>query len=277
VERLENGGRELPCGAVPSLANPRAKLERAQEHLLALDAATGEFFEVDPYGIVGEFDPQTSDYVFRVKVLREPPLRLGVILGDFIHSLRSALDQLVWQLVLLDGGSPDRSTCFPVASSSAEFQYMAERALRGLVPEQVARIEALQPYHAGDRAKVHLLTLLPWLSNTDKHQVIHPTLGWFRSDFVKEPRFISNEDAAIVGDPQLARIERMEDGAVVARAKVAALGPKPEVKMDAQIQIDIAFGERPLRATALAKIADGVHQIIESFALDFEGVAVGVA
>jgi hypothetical protein len=261
---------------VPSLANPRAKLERAQEHLIALDAATGEFFEVDPYEIVGEFDSKTSEYLFRVKVLREPPLRLGVIFGDFIHNLRSALDHLVWQLILLDGGSPDRDTCFPVASSSSEFQHMTERALQGLRPEHVTRIEALQPYHAGDRAEGHLLTLLPRLSNTDKHQIVHTALSWFRSDFVTEPRFTPNEDA-IVQKRELARIERMEDGAIVARVGITPIGPNPQVEMDAQVQIDIAFGEGPTRAVALAKMGQLVHQIIESFAPDFEGGPAGVA
>jgi hypothetical protein len=260
---------------MPSLANPRAKVERAQEHLIALDAATGEFFEVDPYEIVGEFEAEASEYLFRVKVLREPPLRLGVMLGDFIHNLRSALDHLVWQLVLLDGNSPDRSTCFPVASSREQFDRMAEKALPGLIPEHVARIEALQPYHARDRQEVHLLKLLPRLSNTDKHQIVHATLGWFRSDFVTQPLFTPNADAGVIQRRELAQGERMEDGVVIARVKLAPAGPNPQVQMDAQVQIDIAFGERPIRAVALAKIGQRVHQIIESFAPDFEGAAIG--
>jgi hypothetical protein len=256
---------------MPSLDHPRAKVERAQEHLIALDAATGEFFEVDPYEIVGKFDPDTSEYLFRVKVLREPPLRLGVILGDFIHDLRSALDHLVWQLVLLDEGSPNRSTCFPVASSRAQFDRMAEKALRGLIPKHVAGIEALQPYHAQDRQGVHLLKLLPRLSNTDKHQIVHTTLGWFRSDFVTGPHFTPNADAGVIQRCEIAQSERLENGAVIARVKLASVGPDPQVQMDAQVQVDIAFGEGPTRAVALGKIGQLVYQIIESFAPDFEG------
>lgn len=253
-----------------SLANPRAKLERAQEHLISLDAATGEFFDTEPYEIVGEFDTKTSEYLFRVKVLKEPPPRLGVILGDYVHNLRSALDQLAWQLVLLGGGSPDRDTSFPIVRNSSHFEHTAKRSLGGLIPEHVAQIEALQPYHAGDRAPSHLLTLLRELSNTDKHRVIHPMFGWFRSDLVREPAFTPNEDA-IVRKRQLARIERMEDGAIIARVEITPVGPNPQVEMDAHVQIDIAFGDEALRADSLSKVGQRVHQIIEGFAAAFEG------
>jgi hypothetical protein len=37
-----------------------------------------------------------------------PPLRLGVIISNAIHQLRAALDGMVWQVVLADGGIPAR-------------------------------------------------------------------------------------------------------------------------------------------------------------------------
>ena len=42
----------------------------------------------------------------------------AVILGDAVHNLRSALDHLIWQLVLLDTGKDGSNEHqFPVASS----------------------------------------------------------------------------------------------------------------------------------------------------------------
>ncbi len=50
---------------------------------------------------VGEFTPYFS-----------------VVVGDVIHNLRSALDHLAWQLVILDGGQPNDSTQFPIYESA---------------------------------------------------------------------------------------------------------------------------------------------------------------
>src|SRR5690606_21763862 len=49
--------------------------------------------------------------------LTESPIAgayVSAIVGDVLHNLRSALDQLAWQLVLFDGGTPNQLTTFPV-------------------------------------------------------------------------------------------------------------------------------------------------------------------
>src|ERR1700742_2507819 len=48
-----------------------------------------------PYKSVGQFDMETWEWVERLKIVEEPPLRFGIILGDIVHNLRSALDQLM--------------------------------------------------------------------------------------------------------------------------------------------------------------------------------------
>jgi hypothetical protein len=82
-------------------------------------------------------------------------------------------------------------------------------------------------------------------------------------------------DAATGELCELARSERMQDGAVIARVKLAPVGPDPQVQMDAQVQVDIAFGAGPIRAVALGKIGELVRRIIDSFASDFEHTPVG--
>lgn len=90
----------------PSLDNPRAKLGRAEEHLKALDKEARAFGEHDPNSIVRELDTRDKWVIYRIRVAEEPPVRLGLIFGDYLYNLRSALDNLVWQLVLLAGGTP---------------------------------------------------------------------------------------------------------------------------------------------------------------------------
>jgi hypothetical protein len=70
--------------------------------------------------VVGEFNRQTSEYVIRGKVTK-PTGEIGVIAGDAVHNLRSALDHLAWQLALLNTAKPHPRTQFPIARSESEF------------------------------------------------------------------------------------------------------------------------------------------------------------
>ena len=106
-----------------SLDGPLAKLDWAEQHLAKLDAEIQAFYagsvdEGQPYEVRSEFRPDTSEYVFWIEVVREPPAALGLILGDFAHNVRAALDHLVCQLARLDNPSdPCGSTQFPITMS----------------------------------------------------------------------------------------------------------------------------------------------------------------
>jgi hypothetical protein len=86
------------------LAECRAKIQRAHEHRNALDAVikpvvSGTAPEADLVRIGAKLDPQSGQHVFRVATIpNDWGLRVGVILGDVVHNLRSALDYLFWQL-----------------------------------------------------------------------------------------------------------------------------------------------------------------------------------
>lgn len=103
------------------------------------------------------------------------PLHFGVILGDFLHNLRGVLDHVIWQLVLLNGNEPTRANAFPICDTQEDFDKLAKRNLRGLTDDQRALVQEYQPYRLGDEARRHFLAVLRDLSNTDKHQFVHPT------------------------------------------------------------------------------------------------------
>ncbi len=138
-----------------SLLGCRLKLQQAQRHLWELKAEVDRFQESEP-------DPT-------------PPLHLGVVVGDFLHNLRCGLDHLIWQLVLLNGGTPTKTHQFPICDTEDEFRRKAKQQLRGLTPSQVNTVASFQPYRLGDEAKMHSLAALRDLSNIDKHQFVHPS------------------------------------------------------------------------------------------------------
>ena len=48
----------------------------------------------------------------------------GVLIGEILHNLRSALDHLIWQLVILETGAPPTTTktAFPIFETAAGYK-----------------------------------------------------------------------------------------------------------------------------------------------------------
>jgi hypothetical protein len=255
--------------AAPSLDSPRAKLDRAREHLEALDEKTAAFFADEPYKIGSEFRPDTSEYVFWIEPTRQPPAELGLILGEYAHNLRSALDHLVCQLALL-AGAPCETTQFPICSTPADFQRREPKWLAGLSAHHRATIERTQPYHAGALAHRHFLVIVDWLDNVDKHRVIHPAFGYF-CDPGRQPRltFTPNRQAGVIRHRMVANGRRIKGKTEIVYLKLAPLGTNPRVEMHGQLTFEPAFGERWFRGTELPKLLRATQQVIDLFAAEF--------
>ncbi len=255
-------------GSPRQLKGCRAKLDRAADHLNALNEEVLDFLKTNPYGVFGEFDPKGSKYIFRVNVAHEPPPRLGAIFGDLIHNLRSALDHLVYELVLLNGHSPNRSrTCFPIYDSNPPggFACATTESLRGVGDAERALIEELQPYNRAE-LEGRALGLIRRYSNQDKHRTLVGFQAAIAYPGAELPiRFTPNEDARIVGHFILTTGLLGRDAQLV-RVPVEALGPNPEVEMEGNLPLDVAFGEDPaLRAGAIPATAGEVARVITQF------------
>lgn len=145
-----------------------AKIERAEEHVRDLESEVGHFFRSVPYSIVQHTDLDTGEQTREFRILKEPPLRVSVIVGDIAHNLRSALDNLAWQLVLANGGTPTRDTGFPISGSAKEFETKGLGKIRGASAEATELIRACKPYKGGNDA----LFALHRLSVLDKHRLL---------------------------------------------------------------------------------------------------------
>ncbi len=155
------------------LDGARLKLERANEHLDALEAEIGRYLAGDFYMLVRDEKPDRT--IFHLWVKEEPPPRLSVILGDCVHNLRSSLDYVAWQLVIANGGVPDDNTAFPIWDRKPRDGVFAPKSCAGMSKDALALIEGMQPYQAGDRARQHVLWFVRELSNTDKHRTLNLT------------------------------------------------------------------------------------------------------
>ncbi len=162
----------------PTLAGVIAKLDRADVLAAALLEDIEDFLDGCPYRIASQVDPATGECVLRAEVVTEPPvLDWGPRIGDVLFNFRSALDQLAWQLALVNrpGQEPPTRTEFPIFKDAEEFNRNREAKIGGLSTEAQERIYALQPFSAerAVRPEGDNLWLLHELNRTDKHRTLH--------------------------------------------------------------------------------------------------------
>jgi hypothetical protein len=158
-----------------------AKIERARDHTDRLEKLEKRFLKRRPNRVF--FDKEAEPpWVLIMAVVEPVPLLFSTVAGDLVQNLRSCLDHLVWQLVLLDGGTPGRHTSFPICSSKPHFDERTRNPskdrpgpLEGIEVDgqKWTLIERLQPYHGPvDNLDITPLPVLSKLSNTDKHQTL---------------------------------------------------------------------------------------------------------
>lgn len=263
------------------------RIERAEEHLRTLNDERKRFlsrFDEEGRPILGHFERDTSEYVFRLESELPDP-RIGLVVGELAHHLRAALDNLVWQLVLLRGGSPTRRTEFPIYERRERYQRQRRRALRGVSADDRALIESVQPYHFGERAPDSYLALLAWLNNVDKHRFLHIGGVIPRTLPIKVSYGAEGEGAGLFPWQPIAVNDvgkvlyvhyvptiTSDDPAELARVGIETTGPDPQMKVQSQATVEISLSdpEHSLILSDLAQIGSNVIQIIDWFRPRFD-------
>ena len=190
------------------------KLLRADAHREELKSLIDAFFDSNPYEFYSQFDRQASAWLIRVKVLEEPPPMLGIIVGDIVHNIRSALDHLACQFVLHSGNQPTTRTAFPLFDEKPKPGSKPEKRWKditaGMNAEALEYIDHFQPYQTAGKPEPHLLSMLNTLWNWDKHHDIHVVGHAFDGldikgtasthfAYVETPAFTGLRDGADVG------------------------------------------------------------------------------
>lgn len=197
-------------------------------------------------------DDGVTDLVLRIH--RQPPARLALLVGEGVHQLRAALDNLIVALADQSAGvtlPPEKVTSFqfPIADTPEKFDAQAKRHLTGLPEDVVRRIKEVQPYHLldyvfGDPQPIHLndenLHRLRELSNHDKHRRINVLLH--RAD-----HFAVHHSSAVPPTMEL-NTGYVHDGDVVATVET-----RKAERIDVTTELAVAHPTtgRPLRLQGL--------------------------
>jgi hypothetical protein len=204
------------------------KLNRARKHLQEIEAACDRFVRDDPdtaAGVRVKRDNDAGQFTLYAIIPQEFPLEMSAPVGDALHNLRSALDNLAWQLVIAAGNTPGKHTEFPIFEDEGEFNAKAPRKTRGMSPSALAAIRSLQPFVAWPEHPQHAtMWKIHELTNIDKHRLPHIVCLW------------------------LARVHGVVECPTDCAAKVVYMAPQGPLRHDAVI-LDVRWD--PLRATAL--------------------------
>jgi hypothetical protein len=217
----------------------RLKIGRAYHHLNILEEQVGSFFKTDPYTIITRFNADRTECRFNISVSdRIPQDEWGLIVGDCVHNVRSALDHLVWEIAeSFSGHQPtDSDTQFPIFRTRDAFCTSCERYIGRLPVYAQALIEQLQPYHASCPSE-HPLWLCRHLDNDDKHKIIPVVAAVVQSGAISLPPHICMVE-------QRFRFGQFEDGAEVGLFRFADPVP-PEAQMNPQFSFVETITERP--------------------------------
>jgi hypothetical protein len=186
---------------------PVMKIQRALEHIAAVESAVGAWLATDAYSIVREQDA-TGLTALRVRLTQDPPARIALLVGDVVHNLRSALDHAVYDVALGHAGgelSPEaeRELMYPIIDPSRDpakgpehwavtFDKQARQRLCG-VPDSVRGfIKDEQPYRwiteeDTDGYRYHWLWRVNELDRIDKHRRLAVTAAALENPAVGIP------------------------------------------------------------------------------------------
>jgi hypothetical protein len=222
----------------------RTKIRRARQHITELGDAVRAYAGSAPFRFRIEHDRPTNELVIHAEAVPDfAPVPIGVVLiaGEVAHQLRSALDHLVWQLVIANTGQPPPEPAtriqFPIFKTDAGYNERAPTMIAGVSDAARTRIQAAQPYHAGADAERTLIWVVQALNNTEKHRIIPVTTTYA---FVGRVRMLVAGAAPVDILPWQHEVrDPLHDGMEIAR--VAVVTGMENARLDMPVGFDIAF------------------------------------
>jgi hypothetical protein len=168
------------------------KVRRAEKHMVDIQQEAIRYASSHPYTLTRIRLPDSKNQIrYRFQITEQPNPMIAVMLGDFIHNLRTALDYIVvasvpkqrrknagFPILFQDIFATDKNGKFVV--NDAELRERTEAAIYGLHPEARAFIIRLQPYQTcqfGFDVSAHNLGIIGRLENADKHRQLI-TIGY---------------------------------------------------------------------------------------------------
>ena len=235
------------------------KFKRAQHHMVDIRREAKRYASTHPYRTVPIRQLQRYDNIqrYKLEIVQQPDPVVAVMLGDFVHNLRSALDHVV--VAATHPHSKRKNAGFPISTENlwardskrryivrdTERRKSFRRAIDGLPSEAQAIVIRAQPYFLPHRAHENILDIISRLENADKHRELI-TVG---TGLEKPMIIVTAPGERIVRPPTgLGPNQFLRDDAEIKIRVPVPFTTNPEVRMEfrgtASVSIKIAHGGR---------------------------------
>lgn len=190
---------------------------------------------------------------------------------------------MAFQLYMLGpggvAGGVGSRTYFPIADDAAKYKIEAPRKVKGLRPDAIKAIDAIEPYKGGGTDKSDTLWRLEKMNNIDKHRLLIAVGSQFRSVDIGGDAERALQKAMAKAPPEMRftipKISLFLNPAdrqwpLKAGNQLFADGPDAKVDENRQFRFEVAFGEskiiegEPIIET-LQHMADLIDSLIGSF------------
>jgi hypothetical protein len=215
------------------------RLDGALYHLESLKAEVRAWDKERPYRVWSDFDEDVSYKLTWLEVTNRPPSDLGLIIGDCVHNLRAALDNLALELAIARKGGPvsnsiESDSGFPIFSTENPTKF--DCMLRGIDEGAKTIIQELQPHERGNGFRNDYLWQLNCFDIQDKHRLPDVVLFAQGGSGFWVPDNLTADDIEFFWNP-------IED-----RAKIARYPALDKTGAEVDVQItpipSIGFGQR---------------------------------
>ena len=254
-----------------------AKLEWAEIHIYNLQEAWDRFCK-DGYRVASNDDHQTGDRTYYLADVRPIEFPFPLIIGDAVHSLRSALDHLAYHVMSITPGITAETlghVYFPIGKDAKEYK-TAKTRIKRMRQDAKKAIDDIEPYGGGAGETlwhIHSLDiidkhkLLIAVGSTNRFQSMAPSrIADTKSKFlgIKLGTYPPAQDAILFRTAPTQMIFPLKTGDIL------AVIPKSEVNEHMNFTFEIAFGEpeivrgHPVIET-LYRMAEIIRYIIKRF------------
>jgi hypothetical protein len=150
---------------------PSLKIQRAKNHINDLNRRIEAFLSEKPFTLFVHHQPKAGQAAARIKTEKPIPDEFGLIVGDAVHNLRSALDLTIYAMTSAKVSEQKLHKIefpFPWKGAEGLDRAIDEGQVRFAGEKVVETVHNLKPYATGNRDLWGIRTL----DNSDKHRLI---------------------------------------------------------------------------------------------------------
>lgn len=237
--------------------DPTLRLAHAAVHIEVLKLAVREFLDSSPFTVTVTVTENEREQVVTLDDDVEFPAEISLIAGDAIHSMRAALDNLVWQLGLTVIPEPRRQLVWPVGDRDLTQSRVrpGDKRLSGLPQGAAERVLEFQGTEG--HMKWFRLTDLQELWKRDKHQTLQVMAA-----YAAAPVAVVVHPADSAGfDPEWLQ-QPSYQGAVLPGGVLVRLPAGVDARLS--WEFGVAFGTGPVMGEPLIQWLCDTHRMIET-------------